>query len=51
MNPAASWISYLKEGQWRMVNGWYGGRFEEIGVRNLVDGRQGLVREESYTGS
>jgi len=34
-----------------MVNGWYGGRFEEVGVPNLVDGHQGFVMEESSTGS
>jgi len=50
-NPAESWISDLKEGQWRMVNGWYGGRFEEVGVQNLVDGHQGLGTEESSTDS
>lgn len=49
--PAESWISDLKEGQWRMVNVWYGGRFEEVGIWNLVDGRQGLIMEESSTGS
>jgi hypothetical protein len=34
-----------------MMNGWYDGRFEEVGVWNLVDGRQGLVIEESCAGS
>jgi hypothetical protein len=49
--PPESWILDLKEGQLGMVNGWYCGRFEEVGDTKVVDGCQGLVIEESSTGS
>jgi hypothetical protein len=45
--PAESWILHLKEGQWEMVNGWYCGRFEEVGDTKVVVDCQGLVMEET----